>query len=82
MLYLKIQTYEALSSVQWAISVRDLDAQDGDDPLVLYARGATPMRTDLDSLDAVVLVAQQAIQRAVQSHMLGPARHESDEDVT
>lgn len=80
MLHLKIQTYEALSSIQWSISCRDLDAEGDDEPLVLYARGATPITQSLDSLDSVVLVAQQALQRAVQSHMLGQPQPSPEED--
>lgn len=70
MLYLKLETYEALGAVHWSITVRDLEAADDESPLVMVFRGATPHTTRVDSLDQVVLVAQQALQRAVQSHML------------
>lgn len=80
MLYLKIQAYQALSSIQWVVSARDLDAQPDDDPLVLFSRGATPDSGRVDELDSLVLVAQQALQRAVQSHMLGRLQHQSAEE--
>ena len=70
MLYLKLETYQAVSAIHWTLSVRDLDAGEDDDPLVMLFRGATPETHRVDMLDQIVLVAQQALQRAVQSHHL------------
>jgi hypothetical protein len=80
MYMLRLQVYEALSTTQWVLTVRDLDASVDQEHLIVHNRGAVPRRPDLDTLDNVVVVASQALQRAVRDHMLRQAENFSQRD--
>lgn len=66
MIHLKIESYEALGAVHVSIVARDLDAGPDSDTLLAVHRETVPAKAGVDGLDLVVLVAQQALQRAVE----------------
>jgi hypothetical protein len=72
MIHLKVEAYEALGAIHWSVVARDLDAGPDDETMLLVHRGSSPSSTRVDGLDNVVLVAQQALQRAVSYARFSP----------